>query len=178
MAARVIYQTSLTRSVLALAAGSIAGASAFALIYLIGEFQTFGLSYVTRYGLSTATMAFKLALAAWAVSLTLVGAPLWWLADRFNWRGWLHAMAFGAILTFSTSLALSSGRFGLAGSRNVEASDSGGATVSGGRLTLHGWVGALSDSLVFSALGTCISLIIWRIAYRRLQPVPKALQNS
>jgi hypothetical protein len=147
-------RASLPRAILALAVGAIAGGVFTDLIGGLAEmlFRTSdsaGLRYAHWGGnfKMIAAWAFPpriLPTLEWAGFLAVFGAPVWYIADRRGYRGWLSAILMGAGLS----------------------------TVILGVifLALKGWGDArvlLAAGGVYILCAALVGALIWRIAYRR-----------
>jgi hypothetical protein len=85
------------------------------------------------------------------------------------------AAVVGATTTFLVDFGLETRFFELIpppANSTYSASDSGGPTVIDNRRTPHGWWVALRGALMLSVGGILVALVIWRIAYRRVDGVP------
>lgn len=170
------YRTSPSRVILSLAAGAIMGALLIALWYVWGTAQTLGIQYVLDYGLRPSSTVFMVALVVWASGLVIFGLPLWWLLHRFGLRNWLVPAAVGGAVTFLVNFAAATRLFELLpppSNSSYSAGDAGGPTIIDNRLTPHGWWTTFEGSLVIGAGGILVALVIWRIAYRRVDNVPR-----
>jgi len=75
------------------------------------------------------------------VGLAFVGAPAWWLLHRLGRRSWFDALLLGFFLTFVCSLfLLVQDTLWLPPDVRLDASDTGGATITNNKLSLHGWM--------------------------------------
>jgi hypothetical protein len=163
-AERIGHETSLLRAALALAVGTLTGASLVTLFAVLTD-----LEYFREYGLQTdaASLVFTYAATAWAAGLCLIAPLPWAILHRYGKRSWWIAMAFGTILTFVVALGLMTKGFNLfVLVDGFSASDSGGPTWIDGQLTRHGWVEALIVALACSVAGALVGFVVWRIAYR------------
>lgn len=139
------YQTTLDRAGLALAAG---GGLYGALAMLLGA-----RSGTASVPMLIAVLAAGTVLAMLAITATL--GPLWLALHASGRRGPVHAALLGAVvaLTLWTAAAhhmLASYAF----------ADRASAAI--------GWVRAIGVALMFMAAGAAITLVMWRIAYRRV----------
>lgn len=152
------YRLRKVRIVPALIAGAVVGATVVAV--------TFNLPYLAQAGgggLFMVGMTFLVALVLWALGLTVVGAPLWGLAERAGLRSLHHALAMGLAATFVAAALL----MFLMDSGMVSLSEGGRDLIQNGRRTPYGlWV-LIRDSGKFSLLGALVAAVIWRIAYGR-----------
>ena len=169
------YDTNRSRVIVSLIAGAVAGAILIALWYLWGRVQYLGVQYVLDYGLRHSITVFTFAFVIWALGLTLFGLPLWWLFHKNRLRHWLMAAVVGAAITFLVGFAIETRFFELIpapANSTYSAGDSGGPTVIDNRRTVHGWWVAFRTALMLSAGGILVALVIWRIAYRRVDRMP------
>jgi len=169
------YDTRRLWVILSLIAGAVTGALLVFLQYLWDAIQIHGLQYTLNYGWLTSIYVFIGALMVWAMGLTILGLPLWWLFHKFQLRHWLMAAAVGAAMTFFVGFAINTRFFELIpppANSTYNASDSGGPTVIDNWRTPHGWWVAFQDALMLSAGGVLVALVIWRVAYRRVDGVP------
>jgi len=153
----------LGQAVLALAVGTVTGASLVTLFAVLTDLQ-----YFREYGRQTdaASLVFTYAAIVWGAGLCLA-APLWAILHHYKKSSWPIAVAFGNILTFVVALGLMTKGYNLFSfGDGFSISDNGGPTWIHGRLTLHGWVEALKVALACSVAGAFVSFVVWRIAYR------------
>jgi hypothetical protein len=172
------YNTNPLRVTLSLAAGAVTGAFLNALYYLWGTAQILGVQYVLDYGLPSSSGVLIVALVVWAVGLIVFGLPIWWLFHKLRLRHWLVAAVMGAATTFVVDFAIETGSLklvGLLSNGTYSAGDAGGPTIIDSRLTPHGWWVSFQDALMLSAGGILVALVIWRIAYRRVDNLQKLL---
>jgi hypothetical protein len=142
--------TNPRRATLAALAGAIVGALGVVVVVLSFAALAGG---VSASDLVVSILIFFVALVGWSLGLFLLGLPLWWLFHRNGWRGWRVAMLLGAFTTFVIVLLLE--RSG--GMLAVTTGDS-----AGGDLISFVWVA------VMAVLGAIVALVIWRVAYRRV----------
>ncbi|MGN6375350.1 MAG: hypothetical protein ACTHMG_07320 [Sphingomonas sp.] len=139
---RVTFETSIDRAGLALGCGGMT-CGVLATIFVAMNGSASGPALVTAAALGT--MLGALAIGA-------VGGPVWLTMHAFGRRGPGSAAAAGAVLGGALFLLGQSG---------------GAAAVADG--ALYGWLRALGSSLVMAAFAALISLLMWRIAYRRVE---------
>lgn len=123
--------------------------------------------YLLEYGPRHAAIYFVYAAVIWAVGLVLAASWPWAILHRLNIRGWQAAAALGTMLTFLVTLAVLTNGFGAIGTFAFSAADSQGPTWIDGRLTAHGWANAVDFAATCAAIGACVGLVVWRVAYRR-----------
>jgi hypothetical protein len=161
---RTVYETTLPRAALGLAAGAVAGAI---LVALWAALDGRDLQSLSQYGVRDALFVFVPALLVWGVGLLLVATLPWLVLHRRQMRSPLVAVVFGTVITFLAVVAITTRGFGLFDVGGFSAADSGGPTWIDGRLTAHGWAEALKAALVLCPLGAMVALVVWRTAYRR-----------
>jgi hypothetical protein len=162
------HETSLLRSALAIAVGTMTGASLVTLFAVLSD-----LDYFREYGRQTdaALLVFTYAAIVWGAGLCLAAPVPWAILHHYKKRSWPVAVAFGTILTFLVALGLVTKGFGLfVVAEGFSAADNGGPTWVDGRLTQHGWVEALKVALACSVAGAFVGIVVWRTAYRTLLP--------
>lgn len=159
-----VYETTLPRAALGLAAGAVAGAILVALWFVLDNTD---LQSLRQYGLSDGLYAFVPALLVWGGGLLLVATLPWLVLHRRQMRSPPVAVVLGTVLTFLAVLAITTRGFGLFDVGDFSAADNGGPTWIDGRLTAHGWAEALKAALVFCPFGAMVALVVWRTAYRR-----------
>ena len=162
------HEASLLRAALAIAVGTIAGAS---LVTLFAVFTD--LEYFREYGHQTdaASLVFTYAAFVWGAGLCLFAPVPWAILHHYKKRSWPVAVAFGTILTFVVALGLVTKGFNLfVVGDGFSASDNGGPTWLDGGLTLHGWAEALKVALACSVAGALVAIVVWRTAYRTVLP--------
>ena len=165
---RNVHEASLPRAALALAVGTLTGASLVTLFAILTD-----LEYFREYGRQTdaALLVFIYAATIWAAGLWLVAPLPWAILHRYTKRTWSTAVTFGIVLTFVVALGLFTKGFNMFGVvEGFSASDSGGPTWVDGRLTQHGWVEAIKVALACSVAGALVGFAVWRIAYRTPPP--------
>lgn len=163
------YTTSTGRAVYALFVGAVLGA-----LLTMGE-VTAGLtvpilrapmpltaasaSAVMEY-LQFLEMAGIYAFVVFSIGLLVAGAPVWFVLHRFGCRSWVHAVVAGAVLTFLAAFIIDNQAF-LWAIRDSDVPF---------RMTTSGWIRAWSVAAQFSLTGAAVGFVIWRIAYRRINP--------
>lgn len=168
-----VDETSLLRAGLALAVGTMTGASLVTLFAVLTD-----LEYFREYGHQTdaAALVFTYAAVIWGAGLCLAAPVPWAILHHYKKRSWPIAVAFGTILTFVVALGLITRGFSLfVVADGFSASDNGGPTWVDGRITQHGWVEALKVALTCSVAGALVGFVVWRIAYRAPLPPERAL---
>jgi hypothetical protein len=149
---------------LAIASGTIAGASLVTLFAVLSDIE-----YFRKYGHETdaAFLIFTYAAIIWGAGLCLVAPLPWAILHHYKMRSWSVAVALGAILAFAVALGLMTKGFGLLPAmEGVSVSDNGGPTWIDGRLTPHGWVEALKVAVICSIAGAIVGLVVRSVAYR------------
>jgi hypothetical protein len=162
------HEASLLRVALAIAVGTMTGASLVTLFAVLTD-----LEYFREYGHQTdaALLVFTYAAFVWGAGLCLFAPVPWAILHHYEKRSWPVAVALGTILTFLVALGLVTKGFDLFGAADgFSASDSGGPTWVDGRLTRHGWVEALKVALACSVAGILVAFVVWRTAYRTVLP--------
>jgi hypothetical protein len=165
----VAHEANLLRAALAIAVGTMTGASLVTLFAVLTD-----LDYFREYGHQTdaALLVFTYAAFVWGAGLCLATPVPWAILHHYKKRSWPIAVAFGITLTFVVALALLTKGFNLfVVADGFSISDNGGPTWVDGRLTLHGWVEALRVALTCSVAGAFVGFVVWRIAYRTLPPL-------
>jgi len=146
------FSTNPRRATLAVTIGAIIGALGVAVVVLL--LATAGTEVLNLSDLIVSILIFIVALVGWSLGLFLFGLPLWWLFHRNGWRGRRVAMLLGAFITFVIVLLLERSGSILA----VATGDS-----SGGDLISFVWIA------VMAVLGAMVALVVWQIAYRRVE---------
>jgi hypothetical protein len=107
-----------------------------------------------------------IAFIVWIVGLALVGVPMWWLLHKKGLRSWWVAVLCGAVAASIADFALN-----LALTLPIEGSSfAGGYSMIDGELTAYGWQSLVLDAAGIGFCGAIVAAVIWRIAYRRLDP--------
>jgi hypothetical protein len=104
---------------------------------------------------------FAISFAVWGVILILFGLPLGLLLHKLRLRHWLVSVVVGGTTTFLVVLALATRLFEFVP-----------PIVSSQGIVLNpiNWLGASLNALILGAGGTVVTLVMWRIAYRRAVP--------
>jgi hypothetical protein len=114
------------------------------------------------------TMIFFVSLAFWATGVVLMGAPVWAVLHYMNLRSPVYAVGAGgasALLALvGLSLVMSSGV--------ADQYDRGRYVIQNGVRTADGWLSLLTDALLMGVAGGVVGMVIWRIAYRRIDAGP------
>jgi uncharacterized protein DUF3592 len=139
-----VYETSLPRVALGLAAGAIVGAALTMPLGFddIGDLQDLP-------GLKAALVIFAGLAALWAAGLVLFASLPWLILHRKGKRSWGNAVALGTVLTFMVTLGLLTQAFAR--------SDGGPGTIDG----------RLAFALFCGLVGAIVGAVVWRTAYRR-----------
>ena len=141
------YDISIDRAGLALGAGSLlAGTLALALLLLGGKSDPL-----------TLASGWAIASLFAGIAITAVGGPLWLVMHVAGLRRAHHAALIGAVTAMAIFVGAQTYGFGLFAMPAID-----------GRAWLYRWISALASSAVLAALAALIALVMWRIAYRRL----------
>jgi hypothetical protein len=92
-----------------------------------------------------------------------VALPLYLILRRFRRIGALECAVSGVAVTVLLNVAT----LFLSPGPGYSAGDGGGDTIVNGHITAHGYVSALSGTVIQSSLGVAIGLCFWFIAIRR-----------
>ena len=158
----------ITRIILSLLAGALAGGLLFGAFDLSVELVRSGLQNVLKYRLQASFAISAMASIIWLIGLVMCGLPFWLWMHKTGRTTWWHAVLLGFGLTFIVAFALNTKFFDLlpASGSSFSAGDSGGPTWIDNHLTLHGWVSALQGSLLFALSGILVALCVWAVAYK------------
>lgn len=139
-----VYETSLPRVALGLAAGAIVGAAFIMPLGFddIGDLQDLP-------GLKAALVIFAGLAALWAAGLMLFASLPWLILHRKGKRSWGNAVVLGTMLSFVVTLGLVTQAFAR--------SDGGPGTIDG----------RLAFALLCGLIGAIVGAVVWRTAYRR-----------
>ena len=141
------YDISIDRAGLALGAGSLlAGVLVLALVLLSGKSDPLTLASLFVLGSLFA-----------GIAITAVGGPLWLVMHVAGLRGPRHAALVGAVTAMAIFVGAQTYGFGLFEMPPMDNS-----------AWIYRWISALASSAVLAVLAALIGLVMWRIAYRRL----------
>jgi len=141
-----VYQTSIDRAGLAIAAGG-ATCGVLALLLVLAGGQNDPLTLV---------LALPLGSLLSAMAITAVGVPLWLPMHLSGRRRAHHAVLLGAVIGFIVFVAAQTHGFGL-----------GDTPVTDHATTLVRWISAIATSLGLALISGLVGLVMWRVAYRR-----------
>jgi len=147
VAQRRRYETNLDRVGLAIAAGGLMGGAIAMLMMAFGG----ALSVVT---LATALVVGSLLTA---LAITALAAFPWMLLHASGRRGPVSAALLGAAIGFVVFLGGQTWIFGIL---EIPAMDA--------RTLLFRWASGIATSLVMAAMSAGIAVVMWRVAYRRV----------
>ena len=140
------YETSLDRAGLSLAAGgAMGGALTVALVAAGGPPSWLYLP-----------VGFIIGAVITAMAVVAIGGPLWIVAHASGKRGPRTAVLIGALAGFALFLCGQTYGFGLFAMPPID-----------GRTLMFRWISAAATSLILALVCAGISLIMWRVAYRR-----------
>ena len=141
-----VYEATLDRVGLALAAGSaLGGALVVGLRLVAGERNPMFL-----------TGSWLLGAVFVAIGITAVVGPLWLVMHVAGLRRARHAALIGALAALAIFVAAQTWGFGMLD-----------MPIMDNRTWLYVWLSALATSAVLAVAAALIGLIMWRIAYRR-----------
>jgi len=141
------YDTSIDRAGIALGAGSgLAGIIIVVLVLMGGRHDP--MSIVSGWMIGSVFAAF---------AITAVGGPLWLVLHAAGLRRARHAALAGAITAMAIFVGAQTYGFGLL---DVPPMD--------GRALLYRWLSAILSSAVLALAAGAIGVVMWRIAYRRI----------
>ncbi|PHR61227.1 MAG: hypothetical protein COA43_04410 [Robiginitomaculum sp.] len=123
--------------------------------------------------LSNALILFVFSYFIWFVFLTILGGPIWYFLHKKQKTHWVYAIFSGAIIPFIIVFAMEASYFTGKKSSYGSYYANGKQLWIDGVLTSAGWVDAFSSALYYSAVGTCISIVIWYVAYGTQKKVLK-----
>lgn len=157
------YQTDIVRGLSALVLGALVGGMIFpAMLLLLNP------SRLADGGLlNLALFIFVCACLVWALGLTFLAAPIWFVLDRIELRSIWVAMLLGSVLCFGSVFVWKTGLLGLFLTPDHSEGQAGQWTIDRGRLTPYGWRLAAEIGLVFAIQGAVVGAVVWRCAYRR-----------
>ena len=147
MAQRRRYETTLDRVGLAIAAGGLMGGAIAALMMAFGGALGFG----------ALAMALVVGSLLTALAITALAAFPWMLLHAAGRRGPVSAALLGAAIGFVVFLGGQTWIFGL---MEIPAMDA--------RTLLFRWASGIATSLVMAAMSAGIAVVMWRVAYRRV----------
>ena len=147
VAQRRRYETNLDRVGLAIGAGGLMGGAIAVLMMAFGG----ALSVVT---LATALVVGSLLTA---LAITALAAFPWMLLHAAGRRGPVSAAVLGAVIGFVVFLGGQTWIFGIL---EIPAMDA--------RTLLFRWASGIATSLVMAAMAAGIAVVMWRVAYRRV----------
>ena len=147
MAQRRRYETTLDRVGLAIAAGGLMGGAIAALMMAFGGALGFG----------ALAMALVVGSLLTALAITALAAFPWMLLHAAGRRGPVSAALLGAAIGFVVFLG---GQTWIFGFMEIPAMDA--------RTLLFRWASGIATSLVMAAMSAGIAVVMWRVAYRRV----------
>lgn len=146
MRALHVYDATLDRVGLALAAGSgLGGALVVVLRLIAGEYDPMVL-----------TVSWLLGTVFVAIGITAVVGPLWLVLHVAGLRRARHAAMIGALSAMALFVGTQTWGFGM-----LE------MPVMDNRTWLYVWLSALASSAILAAAAALIAVVMWRIAYRK-----------
>lgn len=143
---RPLYETSIDRVGLAIAAGGAMGGVIAAVL----------LAFAGDYGVGALASGLAIGAVLTALGITALAIVPWALLHAGGRRGPGSAALVGATIGFMLFLGGQTYGFGLAH-----------APVMGGGTWLYRWASAIATSLVMAAMTAGVAVVMWRIAYRR-----------
>jgi len=147
VAQRRRYETTLDRVGLAIGAGGLMG----------GAIATLMLAFGGAAGIATLAMALTLGSLLTALAITALAAFPWMLLHASGRRGPVSAALLGAGIGFVVFLGGQTWIFGI---MEIPAMDA--------RTLLFRWASGIATSLVMAAMSAGIAVVMWRVAYRRI----------
>jgi len=147
MAQRRRYETTLDRVGLAIAAGGLMGGTIAMLMMAFGG----------ALGLATLAMTLLVGSLLTALAITALAAFPWMLLHAAGRRGPVSAALLGAAIGFVVFLG---GQTWIFGFMEMPAMDA--------RTLLFRWASGIATSLVMAAMSAAIAVVMWRVAYRRV----------
>ena len=147
MAQRRRYETTLDRVGLAIAVGGLMGGAIAMLMMAFGG----------ALGVGTLAMALVMGALLTALAITALAAFPWMLLHAAGRRGPVSAALLGAAIGFVVFLGGQTWIFGL---MEIPAMDA--------RTLLFRWASGIATSLVMAAMSAGIAVVMWRVAYRRV----------
>jgi hypothetical protein len=169
---RAELSTTFLRACFALLIGALVASSATILLIAsiaVGSGITDWNSFVAQMG-----FAFVLATLTYILGLFLLAAPLWTFLHKMGHRSWKDAGLLGATLGFIVTLLFyisPTWPIRPEGSRS-SFGGSAGLLVEDNVVTPLGWATFLSYSAIHGAICALIGILVWRLAYRTVNPSP------
>ena len=153
-------ETSGLRAVLAILVGAAVGTTAMFVPCAILAGGT-----VTPEMWSLALVAY----IVWIIGLVLIGGPLWAVLHHKGLRGWLAALVAGASAPGLFWIIVMTLGLGQGGGDVIRGSPNGLVYLfQDGHLTAAGLIDALVQGATLGAIGACVGLAGWFVAYRRV----------
>lgn len=146
-----VYETSIARAGWALGVGSLLGGLVVLALVLFGG-QRDPVSLLLAWVIGTVLMG---------VAVTAIAVPLWLAMHLIGWHGARHAALIGFLASMTVFLAAQTYGFGLVAMPTMDS-----------RTLLFRWLSAGAISLLLALVGAGIGMVMWRIAYRRVQFKP------
>jgi hypothetical protein len=103
------------------------------------------------------------------IGLAFCGAPVWLVLHATGRRRWQNAVVAGALVPFIVSLAFTTRFFTGRASGQWSYYGNGGDHWIDGKITMFGITMALQSAAQLAAIGALVGLVIWRVAYRRIE---------
>ena len=147
MVLRRRYETSLDRVGLAIAVGGLMGGVIAVLMMVFGG----------AYAIGTLAMTLMIGTVLTALAITALAAFPWILLHAIGRRGPVAAASLGAAIGFVVFLGGQTWLYGLVGMPAMDA-----------RTLLFRWASGIATSLVMAAMTAGIAVVMWRVAYRRV----------
>ncbi|MGN6817945.1 MAG: hypothetical protein ACTHJR_04670 [Sphingomonas sp.] len=147
VAQRRRYETTLDRVGLAIGAGGLMGGAIAVLLMLFGGALAIG----------TLVMALLIGSLLTALAVTALAAFPWMLLHASGRRGPVSAALLGAAIGFVVFLGGQTWIYGLVEMPAMDA-----------RTLLFRWASGIATSLVMAAMSAGIAVVMWRVAYRRV----------
>lgn len=148
VAQRRRYETTLDRVGLAIAAGGLMGGAIAMLMMAFGG----------ALGVGTLAMALVMGALLTALAITALAAFPWMLLHAAGRRGPVSAALLGAAIGFLVFLGGQTWLFGIIEMPAMDA-----------RTLLFRWASGIATSLVMAAMSAGIAVVMWRVAYRRVE---------
>jgi hypothetical protein len=147
LAQRCRYETTLDRIGLAIGAGGLMGGAIAVLMMIFGGALAAG----------TLAMALLIGSVLTALAVTALAAFPWMLLHAAGRRGPVSAALLGAAIGFIVFLG---GQTWIYGLMEMPAMDA--------RTLLFRWASGIATSLVMAAMSAGVAVVMWRVAYRRV----------
>ena len=162
-------ETRFSRVILAVFVGATVGASLDAASYLFHVYDWRSSEHFAEFAVSRLQIAFVYSYFGLLVGISLFGLPVWTVLHKTGRRRWQHAAITGALVPFVIYLALATRLFTGRASGHWSYFGEGGDQWIDGEMTRFGLMIAIKSASQIAFLGVFIGLVIWRVAYRRVE---------